>query len=241
MSLISIPFTFTVGAVIVASQHNSNFSTIYSDYNGNIQDANIASNAAISDNKLAQITSAGKVSGAALTSLASIPPGAGVIPSANISFPVPTSVSLPYIKCSNTQSSGTGGGTATSGSWLTVPLNTKDTDTGSIATLSSNQIAIPSGTYIVKAHCNFASTNKCQTRLFNISDNSLIITGSSQIASTGADYNIQSWAIGQFTIGATKTIAYQYQVQTTVSTNGLGAPCSFGSEVFSVVELLKVS
>lgn len=83
MSLISIPYTFTVGAVIVASQHNSNFSTIYSDYNGNITDDNIAANAAISDSKLAQITTAGKVSGASLILLGSTPSGAGILPSKN--------------------------------------------------------------------------------------------------------------------------------------------------------------
>lgn len=83
MSLVSIPFTFTVGAVIIASQHNSNFSVIATDYNGNIQDVNIASNAAISDSKLAQITTASKVSGAALVTLGSIPTGAGIIPSKN--------------------------------------------------------------------------------------------------------------------------------------------------------------
>lgn len=53
MSIISIPFTFSVGAVIIAAQHNSNFSTIYSDYNGNITDANIASSAGIEYSKLA--------------------------------------------------------------------------------------------------------------------------------------------------------------------------------------------
>ena len=84
MALVSIPNTFTVGAVIVASQHNANFSTIYSDYNGNITDANISASANIADTKLAQITTASKVSGASLTSLASIPGGAGVIPVANI-------------------------------------------------------------------------------------------------------------------------------------------------------------
>lgn len=84
MSLISIPNTFTVGAVIVASQHNSNFSTIYSDYNGNIDNTNLSAFAAIVDTKLAVISTAGKVSGAALTSLASIPSGAGLIPVANI-------------------------------------------------------------------------------------------------------------------------------------------------------------
>lgn len=53
MSLINIPYTFTPGNTIIASQHNVNFQTIYNDYNGNIQDANIASNAAISYTKLA--------------------------------------------------------------------------------------------------------------------------------------------------------------------------------------------
>jgi len=124
MSLISIPNTFSAGAVIVASQHNSNFSTIYSDYNGNITDANISNSAqiqygkllltgsildadlagsisysklsltgqilnadlagSIADTKLNTISTTGKVSGASLTSLSSIPGGAGVIPVANL-------------------------------------------------------------------------------------------------------------------------------------------------------------
>lgn len=52
MSLISIPFTFTVGQTIVASSHNSNFQTIYNDYDGNITDANISASAAVGYSKL---------------------------------------------------------------------------------------------------------------------------------------------------------------------------------------------
>lgn len=52
MSLITIPNTFSAGAVIIASQHNANFSTIYSDYNGNIDNNNIAPGAAIVYSKL---------------------------------------------------------------------------------------------------------------------------------------------------------------------------------------------
>lgn len=84
MALIVIPNVFTVGAVIVASQHNSNFSIIYSDYNGNVDNTNLSASAGIVDTKLAQITTAGKVSGAALTTLSSTPAGAGLIPVANI-------------------------------------------------------------------------------------------------------------------------------------------------------------
>jgi hypothetical protein len=49
-----------------------------------VENAHIAAGAAIADTKLAQITTANKVSGAALTSLGSIPAGAGVIPAANV-------------------------------------------------------------------------------------------------------------------------------------------------------------
>jgi hypothetical protein len=52
MSIIAIPNTFSAGAVIVASQHNANFSTIYSDYNGNIDNNNIVASAGIVYSKL---------------------------------------------------------------------------------------------------------------------------------------------------------------------------------------------
>lgn len=51
---------------------------------GIILNSDINASAAIVDTKLAQITTALKVSGAALTSLASIPAGAGLIPTANL-------------------------------------------------------------------------------------------------------------------------------------------------------------
>lgn len=60
MSIISIPFTFSAGAVIVASQHNSCFSTIFSDYNGNIDNTNIVNAAGIVASKL-DLTSPGGI------------------------------------------------------------------------------------------------------------------------------------------------------------------------------------
>lgn len=52
MSTIVKPFTFSAGATIVASEHNSNFDTLYSDYNGNITNVNISASAAIAASKL---------------------------------------------------------------------------------------------------------------------------------------------------------------------------------------------
>ena len=51
-STITKPNTFSAGAVIVASEHNSNFDTIYNDYNGSITNVNISASAAIAATKL---------------------------------------------------------------------------------------------------------------------------------------------------------------------------------------------
>lgn len=89
MALINKPYTFSAGATIVAAEHNSNADTIYNDYNGNITNANLSASAAITDSKLAQLTTAGKVSGASLTLLGSIPSGGGVVPIANLATGTP--------------------------------------------------------------------------------------------------------------------------------------------------------
>ena len=83
MGLATKPNTFAPGATILSAQQNENFDTIYSTVNGNISNVNIDSAAAIADTKLAQITTASKVSAAAITSLSSLPSAAGNLPSAN--------------------------------------------------------------------------------------------------------------------------------------------------------------
>ena len=84
MSLVTKPNTFAAGGTAIASEVNANFDTLYNDYNGNITAANLASNLALPDTQLAQITTASKVSGAALTSLGSIPSGGGTVPTTNL-------------------------------------------------------------------------------------------------------------------------------------------------------------
>jgi len=56
MAIISKPTTFTTG-VILAAEHNANFDTLYTEYNGNISNANIATGAGITYLKLSLGTS----------------------------------------------------------------------------------------------------------------------------------------------------------------------------------------
>lgn len=96
MALVNKPYTFSAGASIVASEHNSNYDTIYNEFNGSISNANISASAAISDSKLAQLATAGKVSGASITLLTSLPSGAGIVPTANLGSG--TATSAKYLK-----------------------------------------------------------------------------------------------------------------------------------------------
>jgi hypothetical protein len=59
MATIVKPFTFASGALVVASEHNSNFDTIYTDYNGGITNANISASAAIVASKLSGVAASG--------------------------------------------------------------------------------------------------------------------------------------------------------------------------------------
>lgn len=85
---------------IVNSDVNSAAAIAYSKLNLalGIVNADINAAAAIVDTKLAQIATASKVSGAALTSLASIPAGAGIIPTANLPSGTPSRV---FIRAAN--------------------------------------------------------------------------------------------------------------------------------------------
>lgn len=77
---------------------------------------------AIADSKLAQITTASKVSAAAITSASSLPAGAGVFPIANLATGTPDGTK--FIRDDGTLASasiGTGYGTITNGSTISLP------------------------------------------------------------------------------------------------------------------------
>lgn len=148
----------------------------------------------------------------------------------------------PYLLYSNTQSSGTGGGTATAGSWAQIPLNTEDLDSSGIGSLSGGQITLPAGTYKVSCKAPFYLTSLSQSRLYNITDSAVIRLGSNVYAkNTSGEASPSSFIDYVFTISGTTTIELQYQVSTTFSTSGLGVANSFGAEVYAQVFLEKLA
>lgn len=155
----------------------------------------------------------------------------------NVSQPYAPRVA--YLK--DLKSSGSAGGTATSGSYLTRVLNTVEGDQ-SFVSLSSNQFTLQPGTYNVEAAAPFYDSNSSKIKIRNITDSSDVVLGSTTFSGISSDNAmVESTLFGTFSISSTKTFELQYRVQTTRATDGLGIASSFGdSEVYAQVKLTKV-
>jgi hypothetical protein len=144
----------------------------------------------------------------------------------------------PLVVVEEQQASTTSAGTFTSGAWQTRLLNTKVTDTGGIATISSNEIELPAGAYLCNASAPAYNVNSHQSRLYNVTGAAILLNGTSEYAS-GAQ--TRSFVQGTFTLGAPSTVAFQHRCSVTQAGNGFGAECGFGDvEVYSRVVLTKI-
>jgi len=137
------------------------------------------------------------------------------------------------------KSNGTGGGTSTPGSWQTRTLNTIKTNEITSASLSSNQITLPSGTYYIMAKANHFDGDRHKMKLRNITDSSDEIIGSSEYAEDTTNGTTNSYLNGRFTIGGTKSFELQHRCEVAGS---FGVASSFGViEVFADVQIWKVA
>lgn len=140
------------------------------------------------------------------------------------------------------KSAGTDGGTSTSGSFQTRVLNTIKTNTISGASLSSNQITLPTGTYYVEATAPAFDVDRHKCKIRNVSDSTDILIGSSEFVGNAGSHQTITTVSGIFTLAASKTIELQHRGQTTVMTIGLGVASSLGVvEIYSDIKIWKVS
>ncbi len=133
------------------------------------------------------------------------------------------------------KASGTSAGTFTAGAWQTRTLNTAVINTITGASLASNQITLPAGTYKINCTLPALSVDQHQARLQNITDGTTtLLSGcfrswSSSADSTPADF------FGIFTIASTKVFEVQHRCSVTRAADGFGTAASFGTEVYANV------
>lgn len=147
-----------------------------------------------------------------------------------------------YAKLSETQAANTQGGTFTSGAWQTRTINTEDSDVDAIVSISGNQFTLASGTYIIRATAPAFQVDNHIARLYNITDASTTLTGTTEVTYSADTVMTSSSVTGRFTITAAKAFELQHKCTTTKATDGFGAAANLGvSEVYSVVELWKIA
>ena len=153
---------------------------------------------------------------------------------------VVTATGLPYLNVRDQKTSGTDGGTFTSGAWQTRTLNTTGANSISGASLGSNRITLPAGTFQIRARAPSVDGTLHKAKLYNITDTADVILGSNSQA-TGSAVQTDSWVIGQFTIAGAKVFELQHRIEVTSNTYGLGRACNFGTEVYTEIEIWKVA
>ena len=137
--------------------------------------------------------------------------------------------------------SGNNGGTATSGSFQTRTLNTVKTNEITGASLSSNQITLPSGTYFCDAVAPCYSVSYHKSILYNTTDATEVLFGTNSMAHPTYGNVTDSHIYGRFTISAQKVFELRTRVNTSRSNNGFGLGHSYGvTEKFSSVKIWKV-
>jgi hypothetical protein len=167
--------------------------------------------------------------------------GTGKLPavdgSALINLPGPEAAYYVY-----TVSAGTNGPTYTSGAFRTVVINTEVSDPNGIGSLSSNQITLGAGTYLVQAWCNVQAATgnvSTKTRIYNVTDTATLVVGPSAFQSSNQSADANPPLIGMFTIAGTKAIEFQIRVST--NTTAITAPNLGEDEVYTQLTLLKIA
>lgn len=147
-----------------------------------------------------------------------------------------------FLHVRDQKASGTDAGTFTSGSYVTRTLNNTQTNTISGASLASNRITLPAGTYRILASVPAYRVNAHKAILYNVTGAATTKVGTAESAPNGAAAVTRSMVSGQFTLGVTSELEIRHRCQTSFATNGFGAASSFGdNEVYTDVMIWKVS
>lgn len=137
------------------------------------------------------------------------------------------------------QPSGTNGGDSTTGSYQDRILNTIVTDTGSVATLTSNHFSLTPGDYRIQAVAPFYNVGSVKIQLYDVTASTTIIIGDSAYAGA-SDNNSFLTLSGLFTAILGHEYALQYRCANSGDAFRLGNATSFGDiEVYTTVELFS--
>ena len=137
------------------------------------------------------------------------------------------------------RTTGTAGGTGVAPpSRTTLPINTTAKNRGSLASLSSNQITLPAGTFYIQAWSSGNDQAAGKMFLRNVTDSTDVLQGPH-----GGAFGILGFLSGEFTLGASKVLSLQAVINGGGDGSAeLGQPYSgTGTEVYRHVEITRIA
>lgn len=147
-----------------------------------------------------------------------------------------------YLHVRDEQASGTEGGANTGDAKNIRVLNTVKTNTITGASLASNKITLPAGTFLIRARAPGYSVNKHKLSVYNVTTAATILVGGGQFAGNAYSLSTDATVCGRFTLAAKSEIRLEHYTQTEVATRGLGIMTGNGDvEVYAEVEIWKVA
>lgn len=153
-----------------------------------------------------------------------------------------TSFALPYLHVREQQTSSTNGGTSVAiDITQSRVLNTVVVNTITGASLASNTVTLPAGTYQCRIRVPGADAiNQTKAFLYNTSDSAYTLIGSNGSSAVSNAYD--SFIAGQFTIAASKNFKIRHWTTSAQSNTGLGTNAGTGQvEIFTEAEFWKVA
>jgi hypothetical protein len=150
----------------------------------------------------------------------------------------------PHLIVRDEKASGTGGGAASGGAWNQRTLNTVDLNSIPGASLGSNQITLPAGTYYIQARAPAYGVDGAVLRWYNVTDSAITLVGDLAVATAIAGTYFSEARLhlsNVFTIAGAKAFRLE-QYCNSAKSDGLGySPGSVPGvpETYSIVQIWK--
>lgn len=155
---------------------------------------------------------------------------------------ISTPASFGQFIVSDTKTSGTQGGSPSTAAWTAHTLNTSDTNTITGASLASDTLTLPAGTFDIDFWAYFEQTNSTRLRFKSTTTATVIYAPGIEVSAADSGGTIVRGR-GQLVLSASEAFKLEYYVDTASTANSLGRPASIASisEIYAKVVVTDLS
>jgi len=151
-----------------------------------------------------------------------------------------TTVGIGYMLLKDAQSTGISAGSSISGVQTRV-LNNQVSNTITGASLATNTITLPPGTYRINGSVPGYKVNSHHAYLYNVTDAEISIVGTSELSNSTSPSQTRSIIHGKLILASITQFQVRHATELAVTSLGLGAPAGGTAEVYTTIDIVKES